>query len=428
MSNHNNKIGRLQGAALLATTLLGTSVFILPQMTIDIAASGALFAWLGLTLAMIPVALVFGKLAGKYPHAAGPAFFVEKAFGVIAGRTIGMIFLLVVPLGAPAAILMTFHFVDSLISMSPTVQWLMQLSVLLLLFALNYRGIQISAKLQLMLTLTIVGVVAILFGQSESSHVPHIINSSYFSDVNVDLVLMATGLAFWSFLGVEAMAHLANDFKDPEKDLIPALLLGCIIVGLIYIACTYLQLLYPNDNKLAMVGVFDLLLGGYGAQVIGILGIAGGIATVNVYTASLARLAWSLSNDGVLPAYFKTVNRYQVPVRALNTLLCIMAVVITVTFLTDKHLEDLITWVNGVFVIIYFASMLAAVKLLKRNQTPLIILGCLFCFALMWGLGWQMGYAIVLISITAPLLYWQEKNKQSKLTVLTLDTNEYVIK
>jgi len=41
MSNHNNKIGRLQGAALLATTLLGTSVFILPQMTIDIASFDA---------------------------------------------------------------------------------------------------------------------------------------------------------------------------------------------------------------------------------------------------------------------------------------------------------------------------------------------------------------------------------------------------
>ena len=417
MSNHNNKIGRFQGAALLATTLLGTSVFILPQMTINIAASGALLAWIGLTLAIIPVALVFGKLAGQYPHAAGPAFFVEKAFGVVAGRTVGMIFLLVVPLGAPAAILMTFHFVDSLISLSPIAQWLTQLSVLLLLFALNYRGVQISAKLQLGLTLTIVAVVAILFSQSSLNNATEVAITAEFTDINIDHVFIATGLAFWSFLGVEAMAHLANDFKNPAKDLIPALLIGCIIVGVIYVACTYLQLLYPNQNKLAMVGVFDLLLGGYGAPIIGILGIAGGIATVNVYTASLARLAWSLSNDGVLPSYFKKVNQYQVPVRALNTLLSIMAVVITVTFLTGIHLEDLITWVNGVFVIIYFASMLAAIKLLKSNQIPLIILGCLFCFALMWGLGWQMGYALLLITITAPLLYWQEQNKQNNLNL-----------
>lgn len=354
--------------------------------------------------------MVFGKLAGQYPHASGPAFFVQKAFGVVAGRTIGMIFLLVVPLGAPAAILMTFQFVDSLISMPPVFQWITQLSILVLLFVLNYRGIQISAKLQLGLTLTIVAVVAVLFSQSEASITQPINIEFATEETNINLILAATGLAFWSFLGIEAMAHLANDFENPKKDLIPALMIGCVIVGLIYVACTYLQLQHPNTHRLAMVGVFDQLIGGYGAQIIGVLGIAGGIATVNVYTASLARLAWSFSNDGVLPAYFKTVNHYGVPVRALNTLLSIMAVVITVTFLTGKHLEDLITWVNGVFVVIYLASMLAAIKLLKRNQTPLIILGCLFCCALMWGLGWQMTYAFLLIAFTAPLLYWQHVN------------------
>ena len=265
MSHQKTKIGRWQGAALLATTLLGTSVFILPQMTIDIAASDALLAWLGLTLAIIPVALIFGQLAGKYPHASGPAFFVQKAFGVVAGRTIGMIFLLVVPLGAPAAILMTFQFVDSLISMPPVFQWLTQIGVLVLLFVLNYRGIQISAKLQLGLTFTIVAVVAVLFGQSYSNNSPSLPVALLIHDINIDLILVATGLAFWSFLGVEAMAHLANDFENPEKDLTPALLMGCGIVGLIYLACTYLQLQHPNNDNLAMVGVFNQLMGGYGA-------------------------------------------------------------------------------------------------------------------------------------------------------------------
>ncbi|MGL4894892.1 MAG: L-methionine/branched-chain amino acid transporter, partial [Shewanella sp.] len=115
MNPHSGTIGRWQGAGLMATTLLGTGVFILPQMTIDKANSGALVAWLLLTFAIIPVALVFGRLASVFPHAAGPAYFVEQAFGRTAGRTIGLIFLLVVPMGAPAAILMTFQFVNALV-------------------------------------------------------------------------------------------------------------------------------------------------------------------------------------------------------------------------------------------------------------------------------------------------------------------------
>ena len=99
-SSVKGTIGRWQGAGLMATTLLGTGVFILPQMTIEAAGSGALIAWLVLTLAIIPVTLVFGRLASVFPHAAGPAYFVEKAFGRTSGRTIGLLFLLVVPLGS----------------------------------------------------------------------------------------------------------------------------------------------------------------------------------------------------------------------------------------------------------------------------------------------------------------------------------------
>jgi len=58
----------------------------------DIHAMWGLIGWVVLLiLAILPVAMVFAKLSSQYPHAGGPAFFVEKAFGVTAGRTIGML-------------------------------------------------------------------------------------------------------------------------------------------------------------------------------------------------------------------------------------------------------------------------------------------------------------------------------------------------
>jgi len=413
MNDKSNKIGRWQGAGLMATTLLGTGVFILPQMTIATAGHGALIAWLVLTLAIIPVTLVFGRLAAAFPHAAGPAYFVEKAFGASAGRTIGLLFLLVVPLGTAAAVLITFQFIDSLVKLSPTSQLLTQLSLLLVLFILNYRGIQVSAKLQFLLTLAIVAIVVILFGTSSLQQ-----NSAqvfaHREPLNLVTMLGAAGIAFWSFLGVEAMTHLANDFKNPKKDLIPAMMIGTLLVGIIYLACTLLLLMVPTSSELAMVGIFDQLLGGFGAQIIGILGIAAGLSTVNVYTASVARLIWSFSNDGVLPGYFSKVNCHQVPVRALSVMLLTMAVVLTFTFVSGQDLEDLIAWSNGVFIIIYLASMMAAVKLLKSSNLPIIFLSCIFCLLLAWGIGERMVYALLLLIITAPLIHWQYKSNSSK--------------
>ncbi|WP_153916639.1 L-methionine/branched-chain amino acid transporter [Shewanella sp. TC10] len=419
MNQITGTIGRWQGAGLMATTLLGTGVFILPQMTIAVANSGALLAWAILTVAILPVAVVFGLLASRFPHAAGPAFFIEKAFGTTAGRTIGLIFLFVIPIGAPAAILMTFQFMDALVSITGWGQLAAELAIVLVLLVLNYRGIQVSAKLQFALTLAIVAVVAVLFGAS-GTNVSEVESLASLATPEMSTVMLAMGIGFWSFLGIEAMTHLANDFKNPKKDMLPAMMMGTVLVGIIYLICTLLLLLVPSDKAgLAMIHTFDGLLGdmvwqGMGAQVIGILGIASGLATVNVYCASAARLLWSFSKEGVLPSYFSQLNQFGVPLRALVTILITMAVVITLTFITEQKLEDLIAWSNGVFVIIYLLTMLSAAKLLSKRYLPLIIGGCLFCIGVGIALAENMLYSFILVLVVAPFMYWQKQHQTRK--------------
>ncbi|WP_044556160.1 L-methionine/branched-chain amino acid transporter [Shewanella piezotolerans] len=413
MNQISATIGRWQGAGLMATTLLGTGVFILPQMTIATAGQGALIAWLVLTLAIIPVTLVFGRLASVMPHAAGPAYFVEKAFGRTAGRTIGLMFLLVVPIGAPAAILMTFQFVNALVPIEGWAQVATELLLLGVLLLLNLRGIQVSAKLQFALTLAIVSVVVALFGGVGMS-LSELESFTHQDSPNVSLVMAAVGIAFWSFLGIEAMTHLAGDFRNPKRDMIPAMFIGTVLVGIVYLACTLLLLVVPSEKPVAMVGVFDSLLGGYGAQVIGILGIVSGLATVNVYTASVSRLIWSFSRDGVLPKYFNKLNQHNSPARASIAVLVSMALVIILTYATGQQLEDLIAWSNGVFVIIYLAAMFAAGKLLSKRYLPLVALSCMLCGVIGFALGWNMAYAILLMLVLFPILWLQKAHLSRK--------------
>ncbi|MDC8832422.1 L-methionine/branched-chain amino acid transporter [Alteromonas gilva] len=410
MSSSQQKIGRWHGAGLLTTTLLGTSVFILPQMTVIVAGDWALLTWLLLTLAILPVALVFATLSARYPHAGGPAYFVEKAYGLTAGRTVGVLFLCVVPIGAPAAIIMTYWFVESLFQLSPAFSLPVQLAIIGLVWCLNFRGIQFSAALQLGLTLLITLVVLTLLGIGLlTPATPPELNTH--TALNVSDMLSAMGLAFWSFLGIEALSHLAGDFREPEKDLIPAIMTGTLLVGGIYLGCTYLVTGTP-ESKLAMAAVFDQSVGGYGGYVIGVLGVLGGLATVNVYTASLSRLCWSLSQDGVLPAYFTTLNHYGIPQRALQTILAVISATLIFTHMSAYNLEDLIGWVNGVFVLIYLASMLAAYKLLSRRHRPQVCFSALFCGVIAVGLGSKMLYALGLFALCAPLLWLQQRRRK----------------
>ncbi|RLV60767.1 L-methionine/branched-chain amino acid transporter [Parashewanella curva] len=408
----NAKIGRWQGAGLMATTLLGTGVFILPQVTVKLAGVGALWAWAILTLTIIPVTLIFGKLSGRYPHSAGPAYFVEKAFGRTLGRTIGLIFLFVVPFGAPAAILMTFEFVKSIYPVEGTAELMLQLLVVLGLFLVGRQGLQLSAKVQFALTLTVVAIVIALFAAS-GVHFEKL-EWQPMDEMAISPVFAAMGIAFWSFLGVEAMSHLADDFEDPKKDMLPAMIIGVVLVGIIYLACTTLILLVPTESSLAMAGIFDKLLGGYGAIVIGILGILSGLATVNVYNASAARLVRSFSEEGLLPSSLAKVNNNGVPERALSVILSFMATILVLTFISEHDLESLIAWTNGVFVIIYLMAMLAAIRLLSKRNLPLIITGCGFCLAMGYALGASMSYAVGLALVSIPLIWRQKKYLAAK--------------
>jgi amino acid efflux transporter len=407
MQKNTTGIGRWQGAGLMATTLLGTGVFILPQITIDIASNGALWAWLLLTLAIIPVTLVFGRLSSKHPHAGGPAHFVEKAFGDVLGRCIGLSFLLLIPFGSAAAIIITYQFLHALFPFSGTAVILVQLALILLVSFINLKGVQVSAKLQFLLTLIILTIIVSMLAVS-GYRPPAQSLSSLLSHSDMQSVMSAAGIAFWSFLGVEAMSHLATDFKDPKRDMLPAMMIGTVLVGGIYLVCTYLLLVIPNTSALGFVDVFDHLLGGFGAQVIGILGVASGLAAINVYIAGASKLLYSFSREGVLPKYFDRINQRNVPVRALILISLAMIGALLFSYAFDQDLEQLIAWTNGVFVFIYSAAMLAAFKLLSKKYQPVILLSCLFFIGIGYSIGTDMLYAVLILCVLYPVLYWQK--------------------
>jgi len=394
MTRLNQTITRWQGMGLIATTLLGTGVFIIPQLTIQHAGDHAIWAWVVLLLAILPLAYVFAELGRKFTHAAGPAYFVSQAFGQTAGRIIGLLFLFAVPPGAAAALIMTFKFLDPLITLSAQQAIIAELAVFLLLFFINRRGLQLSGRIQLGLTLAVLGVVVAMLITAFASNAQPVATES--GDSNA--VLSAIGLAIWSFLGIEAITHLATEFKDVKKDFLPATLGGITLVGLIFMGCTYLSLLAP-DHSLAMVGAFELLLGDSGRWIIGALGLISGLATINVYFASLSRLAWSFSNEGVLPSQLQSLNKHQVPAVALLVFILISALMLVLSFIAELDFDALAHWVNGAFVMIYSASMLAAWKLLSTRHRPVIALGLLACGLFIYCLGSAMLYALLLAAV-----------------------------
>lgn len=317
---------------------------------------------------------------------------------------------------------MTYHFVDSIFHFNGVMALVIQLSFLLVIYLLNIKGVSVSANIQLSLTIAISLVVVLLVLQYFRQ--PTATSYSQLSVGNVAIflpslqvlpaILSAAGLAFWSFLGIEAMAHLASDFEDPKRDFVPAILIGTTLVGLLYIACTFLVVVLPNSESLAMIGVFNLLFGQYGDIIIGILGVAGGLATVNVYTASCCKLICSFASQGVLPRVYQHQNRHGVASNALSHLVSVMTAILITCYFFTINLEVLVGICNGVFVVIYLASMLSALKLLANKYRILTSLSIVVCIVLAASLGWQMFYVLTLLLVVTPFLRRQHRRHQNQ--------------
>ncbi len=110
MSGLKKDLGLWQGMGLLATSLLGTGIFVVPATAASLAGGASLWAWLLLIALVLPIAFTFARLGRRYPHAGGAPHLIGLAFGNGAERFSAFLFLAVLPVGLPAALMIAAGF------------------------------------------------------------------------------------------------------------------------------------------------------------------------------------------------------------------------------------------------------------------------------------------------------------------------------
>ncbi len=399
-----------QGIGLLTTSLLGTSVFILPQLTVRLAGDGAVLAWLLLLLVMLPITWVFAQLGQRYPDAGGPATFVRLAFGARAGAAIGLLFLAVSPIGLPAAMMMTLAFAEALVPLTAEHKLALGIGISVSLVWISLRGLQLSGQLQLWLTGLILMLFALLLvGNLEALRWPQ------FDAIAYPSVLTAAGVALWAFLGIEAFSHLSAEFKRPQRDFLPAMMIGLLLVAAIYLVAAGLLLDGANGQPqgLAMAAVATHTLGPIGAFCIGGLGVLAGIATMNTYFNSMARLLWRLAEQGYLPRACAQLNQQRLPQRAMLLLASLQISSLVLAYGLAWDFEHLLAPSNGIFVLVYGLSMLAGYRLLERKNKAIALVAALLMALFGVSLGAQMIYGLVALAAVLLLLWWRKPHPHS---------------
>ena len=105
---------------------------------------------------------------------------------------------------------------------------------------------------------------------------------------------------FWCFVGIEAFAHMGEEFKNPQRDFPIAIVAGCFLAGAVYWVGSVVILKMGafgtrEFDSASIPWVAEQLFGKEVKIAISLIGFAACFASLNLYLQSLSRMVWSQS-------------------------------------------------------------------------------------------------------------------------------------
>ena len=329
---------------------------------------GFLISTIIVTVLYICFVFSFTELTASIPHAGGPFAFAYKAFGPYGGLIAGYATLIEFVFAPPAIAFSLGSYVHFLHAGIPVMYTAVGCYVLFTL--INLLGIKESAVFNLIITilailelLLFMGVVAPNFEMKNftADPMPHGITG----------IFAALPFAIWLFLGIEGVAMVAEEVKDPGKNIPKGYILG---IGTLILLAMGVMILsggigdwhmlskidYPLPEAISMVMGKDHHL----TKIFAGIGLFGLIASFHGLIIGYSRQIFALSRSGFLPKIFSTVNaRFRTPHWAL----ILGAVIGLISLFTGTTLIVITISALGA-VVMYSISMISLMKLKKDTE------------------------------------------------------------
>src|SRR3954452_780669 len=357
-------MGVLRGAALYVGALIGPGVLLVPALAAQAAGPASILAWGALLVLSAPLAITFAALGVRHPVAGGVAAYVRAGLGDAAASITGAWFTTAILIGGPAVSLIGGYYVADLTDSGTSVAVLVGLLMFGAVLAANAFGLRVSSGFQLGLSAVLVVVIATAVGIAVPSRGGD--NWTPFAPHGWWAVGDAASILIWLFIGWEAMAQLAGEFRRPERDLPRAMALAFGVVTALYVGLAVATNAVTGGGG-SNVPLADLVAVGFGRtgrDATAVLAVALTMGTMNVYMGAAAKLAAALAQEGALPRWLAGDATRSIPRRPLLVLALVGTVVLLALGAGFSSAADLVRATSACFVAVYLLSLTSAVRIL----------------------------------------------------------------
>jgi APA family basic amino acid/polyamine antiporter len=423
-------LGPVDATMIVIGSMIGSGIFITSAESARLtgAPGWLLLAWAIAGLLTITGALCCSELATMMPRAGGVYVFFREAYGPAMGFLYGWTLFVVIQTGTIAAVAIAFAkflavfvpaispdsylFTDKPVSLrggyaiSLSTQQLVAIALIALLTWTNTRGLKLGTLVQNVFTFAktaaLIGVVlvGIFLGWSATSAGR---TSSWWNSwangwtpqLAQPGFTVAGGLALAFLFGKSMVGpvfaqtawtnvtFLGSEVRDPARNLVRALLIGCGVVVVLYVLAnlSYLALLSlpeiqhaPQDR--VAVAAMSAAFGNSGAMCMAAAIMISTFGCNNGLILAGARVYFAMARDGLFFRNIGITNRYHVPAMALiaqgiwTALLTLPRTVTTNTATHTVSYGNVYTQLLEYIVsadLVFYLLMVAAVIVLRRK-------------------------------------------------------------
>ena len=336
--------------------------------------SGAL-VWASFLVAMSVAALTalsYAELGSRLPFSGGVAVFVHRAFrtewlSVIVGWL--MFCTCIVSMAT-----ISKAFAGYLFKFAPIFpEWLVILALFCGLAFINFRGMQESSSLNIFCTtlevsgLLVVIVVSTLFiigGASTAVTAPAISGET----VGWIAILQGAALAFYAFIGFEDIVNVAEEVKNPERNVPRAVLLSLGIAGVVYVLVSWLATQVLNPAALSASGaplleVVQRAQPNFPGVIFTFIALFAVLNTALLNFITASRLLFGMSRDGLLPAWFSKLHATRAT--PYRTIIVILPIVI---FLALSGTLQFLAGTTATLILAMFCLVNLSLLVIKRRE------------------------------------------------------------
>jgi len=342
-------------------TILGAGIYVLIG---QVAGSAGMLTPLAFLLASLLAgfsAFSYTELSTRYPKSAGEAVYIKAGFNSnILATIVGF---MIVGAGVASTATLLNGLLGYLGEFFTFQKHIALIIIVIMLTAIVIWGIAQSVIIaSIMTVLEIIGLLIILWVTQDSwgalpDRLPEFFALGKISSITA--VLLGAFIAFYAFIGFEDMVNVAEEVKDPLKNLPRGIIIALVITTILYILIATASVLTVDPAMLAKsdapLAFLYQIKTGQDSSFISFISIASILNGALVQIIMASRILYGMSNQNWLPKYFSKVN--STTATPINAIVSVAGIILILAiFLPLLSLAKLTSFITlGIFTIINLA-------------------------------------------------------------------------